>query len=61
MPTRLRPSWWTATVRHGLNKDLGVAGEDRVENIRRVAEVARLMIAYLLEARIIGAGLGQEI
>ena len=30
-------------VRHGLNKDLGFADEDRVENIRRVAEVARLM------------------
>jgi bifunctional enzyme CysN/CysC len=30
-------------VRHGLNKDLGFTDEDRVENIRRVAEVARLM------------------
>ncbi len=30
-------------VRHGLNKDLGFTEEDRVENIRRVAEVARLM------------------
>ena len=30
-------------VRHGLNKDLGFTAEDRVENIRRVAEVARLM------------------
>jgi bifunctional enzyme CysN/CysC len=30
-------------VRHGLNKDLGFAAEDRVENIRRVAEVAKLM------------------
>ena len=30
-------------VRHGLNKDLGFTHEDRVENIRRVAEVARLM------------------
>ncbi|MBK8066792.1 MAG: sulfate adenylyltransferase subunit CysN [Rhodanobacteraceae bacterium] len=30
-------------VRHGLNKDLGFTPEDRVENIRRVAEVARLM------------------
>jgi bifunctional enzyme CysN/CysC len=30
-------------VRHGLNKDLGFTTEDRVENIRRVAEVARLM------------------
>jgi len=31
-------------VRHGLNKDLGFTDVDRVENIRRVAEVARLMI-----------------
>jgi bifunctional enzyme CysN/CysC len=31
-------------VRHGLNKDLGFSEEDRVENIRRVAEVARLMV-----------------
>ncbi len=31
-------------VRHGLNKDLGFTDEDRVENIRRVAEVARLMV-----------------
>ena len=30
-------------VRHGLNKDLGFTAQDRVENIRRVAEVARLM------------------
>ena len=30
-------------IRHGLNKDLGFTDEDRVENIRRVAEVARLM------------------
>ena len=30
-------------VRHGLNKNLGFTAEDRVENIRRVAEVARLM------------------
>jgi bifunctional enzyme CysN/CysC len=30
-------------VRHGLNKDLGFTSQDRVENIRRVAEVARLM------------------
>ncbi len=27
-------------VRHGLNRDLGFTDEDRVENIRRVAEVA---------------------
>ena len=31
-------------VRHGLNKDLGFTPADRVENIRRVAEVARLMV-----------------
>jgi bifunctional enzyme CysN/CysC len=31
-------------VRHGLNKDLGFTEEDRVENIRRIAEVARLMV-----------------
>jgi bifunctional enzyme CysN/CysC len=31
-------------IRHGLNRDLGFTDEDRVENIRRVAEVARLMV-----------------
>jgi len=31
-------------IRHGLNKDLGFTEADRVENIRRVAEVARLMV-----------------
>ena len=31
-------------VRHGLNRDLGFTPEDRVENIRRIAEVARLMV-----------------
>jgi len=31
-------------VRHGLNKDLGFTHADRVENIRRIAEVARLMV-----------------
>jgi bifunctional enzyme CysN/CysC len=31
-------------IRKGLNKDLGFSGADRVENIRRVAEVARLMV-----------------
>jgi len=31
-------------VRHGLNRDLGFTDEDRVENIRRVAEVAKLMV-----------------
>jgi len=31
-------------VRHGLNKDLGFTDQDRVENIRRVAEVAKLMV-----------------
>jgi bifunctional enzyme CysN/CysC len=32
-------------VRHGLNRDLGFSPRDRAENIRRVAEVARLMNA----------------
>ena len=31
-------------VRHGLNKDLGFTEADRVENIRRIAEVATLMV-----------------
>ena len=31
-------------IRHGLSRDLGFSDEDRVENIRRVAEVARLMV-----------------
>jgi len=31
-------------VRHGLNKDLGFTDAERVENIRRVAEVAKLMV-----------------
>ncbi|MFC4624660.1 sulfate adenylyltransferase subunit CysN [Daeguia caeni] len=31
-------------VRHGLNSDLGFSTEDRAENIRRVGEVARLMV-----------------
>ena len=30
-------------VRHGLNQDLGFTDEDRVENIRRISEVAKLM------------------
>ena len=30
-------------VRHGLNRDLGFTDEDRVENLRRIAHVARLM------------------
>src|SRR6202041_1339969 len=30
-------------VRHGLNKDLGFTQADRVENIRRIGEVAKLM------------------
>jgi bifunctional enzyme CysN/CysC len=30
-------------VRHGLNRDLGFTDADRVENIRRVGEVAKLM------------------
>lgn len=31
-------------VRHGLNHDLGMSAEDRAENIRRVGEVAKLMV-----------------
>jgi bifunctional enzyme CysN/CysC len=31
-------------VRHGLSKDLGFTAADRVENIRRIGEVARLMV-----------------
>jgi adenylyl-sulfate kinase len=31
-------------VRHGLNSDLGFSDTDRVENIRRIAEVAHLMV-----------------
>lgn len=31
-------------VRHGLNKDLGFSDDDRVENIRRIGEVAKLMV-----------------
>jgi bifunctional enzyme CysN/CysC len=31
-------------IRHGLNKDLGFTDADRVENIRRIAEVAKLMV-----------------
>jgi len=31
-------------VRHGLNKDLGFTDADRVENVRRVGEVAKLMV-----------------
>jgi bifunctional enzyme CysN/CysC len=31
-------------VRHGLNRDLGFSDEDRVENIRRISEVAKLMV-----------------
>jgi bifunctional enzyme CysN/CysC len=30
-------------IRHGLNRDLGFSEEDRIENIRRVGEVAKLM------------------
>ena len=31
-------------VRHGLNRDLGMSAADRAENIRRVGEVAKLMV-----------------
>ena len=36
-------------VRHGLNRDLGFTDEDRVENIRRIAEVAKLMVEMLAD------------
>src|SRR3546814_18414362 len=46
----MRSSDWSSdvcssdlNVRHGLNKDLGFTDVDRVENIRRVGEVAKLM------------------
>jgi len=31
-------------VRHGLNKDLGFSDEDRIENIRRIGELSKLMV-----------------
>ena len=31
-------------MRHGLNKDLGFSDQDRIENIRRVAEVSKLFV-----------------
>ena len=31
-------------IRHGLNKDLGFSMEDRIENIRRIGEVAKLFV-----------------
>ena len=31
-------------IRHGLNKDLGLSPEDRKENIRRIAELAKIMV-----------------
>jgi len=31
-------------IRHGLNKDLGFSNQDRVENIRRIGEVSKLMV-----------------
>ncbi len=33
-------------IRHGLNSDLGFSPEDRKENIRRIAEVARLFTSF---------------
>ena len=47
-----RNSWhWVNTaicygdnVRHGLNKDLGFSDQDRIENIRRIGEVAKLFV-----------------
>ena len=60
---------WAATrymldgdnVRHGLNSDLGFTDADRVENIRRVAEVARLMAdAGLIVHRLLHLALPRE-
>ena len=31
-------------IRHGLNKDLGFSESDRMENIRRIGEVAKLFV-----------------
>lgn len=31
-------------IRHGISKDLGFSDEDRVENIRRIAEISKLMV-----------------
>ncbi len=31
-------------VRHGLNKDLGFSCEDRIENVRRIAEISKLFV-----------------
>ena len=31
-------------IRHGLNKDIGFTDADRVENVRRVGEVAKLFV-----------------
>ena len=31
-------------IRHGLNRDLGFTDEDRVENLRRISQVAKLMV-----------------
>ena len=48
-------------VRHGLNKDLGFTDADRVENIRRVAEVARLMVdAGLIVHRLVHLAVPQR-
>ena len=33
-------------IRHGLCSDLGFSAEDRSENIRRIAEVAKLFVVY---------------
>ncbi len=33
-------------IRHGLNSDLGFSPEDRTENIRRIAEVAKLLTSF---------------
>ena len=35
-------------IRHGLNKDLGFSESDRMENIRRIGEVAKLFVDQVL-------------
>lgn len=55
-------------IRHGLNKNLGFSTQDRMENIRRVAEVAHLMndaglvvIAALISPRAADRAMAEEI
>lgn len=51
-------------VRHGLNRDLGFDPADRVENVRRIAEVAKLMVdagVIVLVAAISPSRTGREV